>query len=208
MLPASASRSTPGAVGCERSWLWPSQCSICQYLPVSILLPLLTTAPVVPLSTRDAGEGVVELVDELHVADAHGVDLVEPAVDLVGRALGLVVVDAAVEELGDLDAEHHGELALVDHAPRLERGLDDPEPALARPAALGVDVVLELVDALVLEAHAIHLVARVLLVRIDLAQHRVVDQQVHEHAWRPGRSARATCSSSARASATRGSASP
>ena len=41
-----------------------------------------------------------------------------------------------------------GELALVDDAPRLERVGDDPEPALARAAALGVDVVLQLADPL------------------------------------------------------------
>jgi hypothetical protein len=45
---------------------------------------------------------------------------------------------------------------------------------------LGVDVVLELTDPARLEPHAVHLVARVLLVRIEGAEHLVVDQQVHE----------------------------
>ena len=47
--------------------------------------------------------GVVELVDELHVADAEPVGLVEPRVDLA-RCTWAVVVDVAPERLRDLDA--------------------------------------------------------------------------------------------------------
>ena len=82
----------------------------------------------------------------------------------------------------DLDAEDHRELALVDHSPRLERVGDDPEPALARAAGLGVDVVLQLADPPRLEAHGVHLVAAVALERVELAQPLVVDEQVHETA--------------------------
>ena len=136
-------------VGCALSWLWASGAGpICQKRPVSIRLPALTTTPVVPAVAGHAAERVVELVDQLHVADAELVDLVELLVDLGLGALRLVVLDAAVEQLGDLDPEHDGELALVDHAARLERVGDDPEPALARAAVLGVDVVLQLADAL------------------------------------------------------------
>ena len=52
---------------------------------------------------------------------------------------------------------------------------------LPGPAVLGVDVVHELVDVLVLQAHRVHLVARVLLERIDLAEDLVLHEQVHEH---------------------------
>ena len=67
--------------------------------------------------------------------------------------------------------------ALIDAA-RLERVGDDAEPALARPAVLGVDVVLQLAQAPRLQAHAVHLVAGVLLVGIERAEHLVVDEQV------------------------------
>jgi uncharacterized protein (UPF0212 family) len=48
-------------------------------------------------------------------------------------------------------------------------------------AALRVDVTLQLPDALGLQAHAVHLVAAVALVGIDLAELAVVDEQVGEH---------------------------
>ena len=60
------------------------------------------------------------------------------------------------------------------------RAADDPEQALAGAAALGVDVVLELADPLRLQQDAVHLVAAVLLVRVDLAEDPVLDEQVHE----------------------------
>src|SRR4029078_4521897 len=112
---------------------------------------------------RHAGEAVVELVDDLHAAHPEVVDLLQARVDLVGRALGLPVLHAAVEQLGDLDPHHDGELARVDNAPRLRRRLDDAAPALARAAVLRVDVVLQLAEAPGLQPHAVHLVAGVLL---------------------------------------------
>ena len=69
-----------------------------------------------------------------------------------------------------------------DHLPRLERVGDDPEEALAGAAALRVDVVLHLVDVARLQADAVHLVARVALQRIELAEHAVLDEQVHVEA--------------------------
>ncbi len=128
---------------------------------------------------RHSDQRVVELVHQLHLADPEPVDLVQLAVDLGPVALGLVVVDLAPEGLGDLDAQDHGQLALVDHAPGLERIGHDPEPALPGTAALGVDVVLQLVDALVLKAHAVHLVAGVLLQGVELAEHLVLHEEVH-----------------------------
>ena len=95
---------------------------------------------------------------------------------------GCPSVDAAAERLRDLDAEDDGELAFVGHPPRLERIVDDAEPPLARSAALGVDVALELADALRLQANAVHLVAVVELQRVDLAQHPVLDEQVRQDA--------------------------
>ena len=59
------------------------------------------------------------------------------------------------------------------------------QPALARPAVLGVDVVLQLAQPPRLQAHAVHLVAGVALVRIERAEHLVVDEQVH-HQPQPG----------------------
>ncbi len=66
-----------------------------------------------------------------------------------------------------------------DHLPGLERVGDDPEEPLAGPAALRVDVVLELVDVARLEPDAVHLVARVALERVQLAQHPVLHEEVH-----------------------------
>jgi hypothetical protein len=87
-----------------------------------------------------------------------------------------------VEELGDLDSEDYGELAVVDHLPRGEGVGDDAEEPLAGTAALGVDVVLHLIDGRGLAAHAGHLVARVapgLLLGQRVAVGAVVDEQVH-----------------------------
>ncbi len=61
----------------------------------------------------------------------------------------------------------------------LERVVDDPVPALAGAAGLRVDVVLELACAACLETDAVHLVAVVLLQRVDVAEDLVVDEQVH-----------------------------
>ena len=96
-------------------------------------------------------------------------------------ALRRVVVHLAAERLGHLDAHDHGHLALVDHAPGLVGVGHDPVEALARAAGLRVDVVLHLAHPPGLEADGVHLVTGVLLERVDLAQDRVLDQQVHEH---------------------------
>ena len=130
---------------------------------------------------RDTGQGVVELVDQLEVAHAHAVHLRELAIDLRPVALRHVVLHVAVEQLGDLDAQHHRELALVGHLAGLERAAHYAKPALARSAVEVVDVGLELADPPRLEAHAGHLVAAVALERIELAQHLVVHEQRRHH---------------------------
>ena len=140
--------------------------------------------PVLAGVAGDARQRVVELVDELHLAHAEVVHLVELAVDVVdvaGRhvAAGQPLVGAA-ERHARLDAHHHGELAGVDHAARLPRAADDPVEALARAAVLGVDVVLEVVHVLGLEAHGVHVVAGVVLDRVDHAELVVLDQEVDE----------------------------
>jgi hypothetical protein len=126
----------------------------------------------------DAADRVIELVRQLHLPNAERVDLVEPGVDLLLCAFGRVEEDSAVEDARHLDARDHGELPGVDHGARLERIADDAEPPLAGPAALRVDVVLKLVQAFRFQSNAVHLVARVLLQRIDGAKRVVVDEQV------------------------------
>ena len=65
---------------------------------------------------------------------------------------------------------------------------DDPQEALARAAELGVDVVLQGVHVLGLLVRAHHLVAVVLLERIELAERPVLDQVVdHDPQARPPR---------------------
>src|SRR2546421_11948272 len=89
----------------------------------------------------DPGERIVELVQQQRGADAELVHLVELLGDLaLAAARGLPA--AAVEGLRQLDLEHHGQLALVDHAARLVWVGDDLEEALAWAARLGVDVAL------------------------------------------------------------------
>jgi hypothetical protein len=89
-----------------------------QKWPVTYLLPLLTTARGAGVA-GDAGQGVVELVDQLHLAHAHVEDLLQAVVDLLLRALRHVRALLAVEQRGDLDAEHDGEPAGVDGLARL-----------------------------------------------------------------------------------------
>ena len=132
-----------------------------------------------------AAERVVELVDREHRADAGVVELVELAVDLGGIALRRAVELPAVEHLRHLDPEHDGELAVVDHPPGLGRVADQPEEALPGAAGLSVDVVLQRVHVLGLLVGAGHLVAVVLLVRIELAERTVLDQ-VGDHEPQPG----------------------
>ena len=106
-----------------------------------------------------------------------------PCIQLRGGALRHVVElhQPAAERLRDLHAQDHRQLAVVDHVARLERVGDDPEPALARAAVLGVDVALHLPDPLRLQADALHLIAACFwLERVELAENPVLDQQVDE----------------------------
>ena len=133
--------------------------------------------------TGHAAERVVELVQQLHLAHAHVVDLVQLHVDLVLVARGHVDHDVAVQGLGGLDPQDHRQLAGLDHPARLARALHDPEPALAGPAPLGVDVVLQLVHVGDLPAHRVHLVAVLVVAtaRVGVAQRLVVGVEGHVH---------------------------
>ena len=110
-----------------------------------------------------AAEGVVELVHREEGRDAHVAELVEARVDMRRVALRFgIALDrlAAVQNARELDALDHGELALDDDPSRLRGSRDDPQPAFARAAVLRVDVVLEVLEILVLEPDAVHVVAR------------------------------------------------
>ena len=89
----------------------------------------------------DTGESVIELVDQLHLAHAEVVDLVETGLDVFQVARRGVPRESAIERDRDLDPEHDGQLPLVDHLARLEGIVDDPEPSFARAPVLRVDVV-------------------------------------------------------------------
>jgi hypothetical protein len=135
-----------------------------------------------------AAQAVVELVHREQRPDAEVVEAVQLRPDVLARAVRARPQPAA-EQLRGLHAHDHGDLPVVDHAARLERVLDDPEPALARPALLRVDVVLELVHAPKLEAGASHLVAALALAagevvgrRVELAERAVLHQVVDDQA--------------------------
>jgi len=102
--------------------------------------------------------GLSNLLSRSGRAHAEAVHLVEPAVDLrlVARRL---IPAAASEQLGHLDLQDHGHLALVDDATRLVGVGDDLEEALPRAAGLRVHVALELADVLEAATHGVHLVA-------------------------------------------------
>ena len=68
----------------------------------------------------------------------------------------------------------------VDHPAGLPRAAHDPVEALAGTAELGVDVVLQLVHVLRLQADRVHVVAGVVLDRVELAELVVLDEQVDE----------------------------
>ena len=68
-----------------------------------------------------AAERVVELVDREERADAEVVELLQPGIDLRLVALRDAVDLTASEDPRHLDPLDHRELALVDHAPGLER---------------------------------------------------------------------------------------
>src|SRR5690349_15627312 len=147
-------------------------------VPAEHELPAVDDRADRPVVEAGAAERVVELVDRIERADAEPAHLVDPVLHVRDSAVRLVLVLGAAEELGLLDAEDHGVLAVVDDPPRLERVGDDPEEALAGAAGLRVDVVLELVHPLRLEVDRVHLVAGVLLVRVDAAEHAVLDEVV------------------------------
>ena len=75
-----------------------------------------------------------------------------PAVDVSLGALRHPEPLAAAEQVGGLDADQHRELAALDHPARLPRVVDEPEPAAASAAGLGVDVVLQAAERLDLKA--------------------------------------------------------
>ena len=107
----------------------------------------------------DAGERVVELVRDLHLPDAAVVEMVDLLADRVLVAGGDAGEHPAGEGLGDLHAEDDGELALVDHLAGLERVGDDPVEALAGPARLRVDVVLQAIGLVELDLDGLRVVA-------------------------------------------------
>ena len=158
--------------------LRPWQVCMSQNVPVSMMLPVLTTTPVVPPSPRDAGERVVELVDQLHVADAERRRPRPGAGRLSARSqLGCRCQPRQSKRLGDLDPEDDRELARVDDAPRLERVGDDPEQALAGAAALRVDVVLQLAHVAGPAGGRCPSRCRsCVLRRVQLAEHAVLDE--------------------------------
>ena len=128
-----------------------------------------------------AAQRVVELVHGEERADPELAELVQAAVHLGLVTLGRLVRAAAAEQRRGLHAHDHRELAVGHHAPGLERVGHDAQEPLARAAVLGVDVVLQLVQALALQLRALHLVARVHAARLQVAQHVVVHQQRDHH---------------------------
>ena len=128
--------------------------------------------PFVPPSSADAGEAVVDPVGDEQGADPEAAHPRQPVVDVGAIASGWL---RAAEEVRGFDADHDGELALLDHLPRLPRVADQPEPAAARAPALGVDVVLQVLQLLDLELDRVGLVAGVRAHGLDPADGRVLD---------------------------------
>ncbi len=135
-----------------------------------------------PGVVADAAERVVELVAHEHRGDAELLHLVQALVDVRARASRDAVDDAAAERLRRLDAEDDGEFAVLDDPAGLGGVAHDAEPALPGAAVLRVDVRLHLAHALRFEPDDRHLVARVALERVQLAQLPVRDQVVDEDA--------------------------
>ena len=92
---------------------------------------------------RGARERVVDPVRHEHRAHAEAPELVEPAIDLGGRARRRAHGLAAAERVRRLDADDRGELAPSDDATGLRGAEDEAEPAAPRPVALAVDVPLK-----------------------------------------------------------------
>src|SRR6059058_1072079 len=81
-------------------------------------------------------------VTDEHPAHAEAGVAAERAVDAPPRTPRLAVNLGAPEQVRGLDPDDHGQLAGSDHAARLGRAVDEPEPPAPRTAVLGVDVVL------------------------------------------------------------------
>ena len=96
------------------------------------------------------------------------------------RRVGDVGLHRAAEQHAGLDAHDHRELALVDDPAGLVGVGDDAVPALAGAAVLRVDVALELAHVLGLQRDRLHVVAGVVLDRVELAELVVLDEQVRE----------------------------
>ena len=173
----------PGAATWFLSWLSPSagsQCRMSQNDPVSRKFAALTSAPTSPVSPATPESALSNLLTSsiwrtpslCTSSSCRSMSAIEQA--------GTSSFDRAAERHAGLDAHDHRHLPGVDHLPGLERVRDDPVEALARPAELGVDVVLHLVHVAGLEPDRVHVVARVPLERVELAELVVLDEQVHE----------------------------
>jgi hypothetical protein len=104
---------------------------------------MLMNTPLDPPFQRSTRERVVHPVGDEHPAHAQALVKGQAPVDVGARAPGLTVDLAAPEQIGRLDADHHRQLARPHHLTGLPRAVDEPEPALAGPAALGIDVILQ-----------------------------------------------------------------
>ena len=127
-----------------------------------------------------AREGVAHPVGDEDAPQPEAVEVVEAAVDLRAGALRQARDLAAAERIGGLHADQHGELPALDHAACLLRAVDEPEPAAARTAALGVHVPLEPAQPRDLQLHRCRLVAGVGPQRLELAERLVLDGLRHD----------------------------
>ena len=167
----AARRRSPGAaswfLSCASGFSG-SQCRMSQNESVSRKLAALTADTDLTVVPGDAGQRVVELVDQLHLAHPHARAPRRAAVSIdSGSHSGDVAtghrLEGAAERHAGLDAHDHGHLPGVDHPPGLPRAAHDPVEALAGSAPLRVDVVLERVHVLRLQADRVHVVAGVLV---------------------------------------------
>ncbi len=106
----------------------------------------------------------------------------EHAVDVLAGALGLALELRAAERARGLHPDQDRELAALDDPAGLARARDEPEPAAARAARLGVDVGLELAHLGDRELHRLGLVAGVRALRLQLAERLVLDGLGDQHA--------------------------
>ena len=198
--PASWMSPASGAACGRGASLGPgARLAVCQNWPVSQELPALTTTPVAPPSPATPASALSNLLTS-SIWRRRGRRPRRGGGRSARRShwSGDVVVDAAVEQLRDLDPEDDRELAVVDHPARLERvrrrSGTSPRPGRrsarrCSSAARG--------SAGPASRTRVHLVAGVaVLQRIELAELAVVDQQVDEDPQAAhARPARATCNS-------------